>query len=64
MSPLWKAARVGERLSPYVSIACVVMAVSFFFFLSLLSLLVSFFAAWFWGGEGGVRVFKRESSND
>ncbi|RMZ66231.1 s-adenosylmethionine-dependent methyltransferase [Pyrenophora seminiperda CCB06] len=26
VSPLWKAARVGERLSPYVSIACVVMA--------------------------------------
>ena len=29
VSPIWKAARVGERLSPYVSIACVVMAVSF-----------------------------------
>ena len=28
VSPLWKAARVGERLSPYVSLACVVMAVS------------------------------------
>ncbi|MCJ1243459.1 hypothetical protein MMC30_000656 [Trapelia coarctata] len=24
----WKFARVGERLSPYVSICCVVMAVS------------------------------------
>ena len=24
----WKCARVGERLSPYVSICCVVMAVS------------------------------------
>ena len=28
VSPIWKAARVGERLSPYVSLACVVMAVS------------------------------------
>lgn len=28
VSPIWRAARVGERLSPYVSIACVVMAVS------------------------------------
>lgn len=27
VSPIWKAARVGERLSPYVSLACVVMAV-------------------------------------
>ncbi|KAH6875022.1 hypothetical protein BKA58DRAFT_379085 [Alternaria rosae] len=27
ISPVWKAARVGERLSPYVSLACVVMAV-------------------------------------
>ncbi|KAJ5186554.1 hypothetical protein N7449_011318 [Penicillium cf. viridicatum] len=26
----WKCARVGERLSPYVSICCVVMAVSIF----------------------------------
>jgi hypothetical protein len=25
---VWKAARIGERLSPYVSLACVVMAVS------------------------------------
>ncbi|KAL4905734.1 hypothetical protein BDW74DRAFT_177437 [Aspergillus multicolor] len=24
----WKCARVGERLSPYVSICCVLMAVS------------------------------------
>lgn len=24
----WKAARVGERLSPYVAICCVLMAVS------------------------------------
>ncbi|KAJ1910811.1 hypothetical protein IWQ60_003105 [Tieghemiomyces parasiticus] len=24
----WKAARIGERLSPYVSLACIVMAVS------------------------------------
>ncbi|KAK9766476.1 hypothetical protein K7432_004422 [Basidiobolus ranarum] len=23
----WKAARVGERLSPYVSLACIIMAV-------------------------------------
>ncbi|KAH7125239.1 hypothetical protein B0J11DRAFT_527788 [Dendryphion nanum] len=23
---VWKAARIGERLSPYVSLACVVMA--------------------------------------
>jgi hypothetical protein len=28
VSPFWKAARVGERMSPYVSIACVVMVVS------------------------------------
>jgi hypothetical protein len=28
VSPFWKAARVGERLSPYVAVACVVMAVS------------------------------------
>ncbi|OJI90598.1 protein kish-A [Aspergillus sclerotioniger CBS 115572] len=27
----WKCARIGERLSPYVSICCVVMAVSIFF---------------------------------
>ena len=26
----WKCARIGERLSPYVSICCVVMAVSIF----------------------------------
>jgi hypothetical protein len=24
----WKCARIGERLSPYISLACVVMAVS------------------------------------
>ncbi|KAI8869456.1 transmembrane protein 167 precursor [Ramicandelaber brevisporus] len=24
---VWKAARIGERLSPYVSVACVAMAV-------------------------------------
>jgi len=23
----WKSARVGERLSPYISVACVVMAI-------------------------------------
>lgn len=27
--PFWKCARIGERLSPYVSICCVLMAVSF-----------------------------------
>lgn len=26
--PFWKCARIGERLSPYVSICCVLMAVS------------------------------------
>ncbi|KAJ2032159.1 hypothetical protein IWW57_000361 [Coemansia sp. S610] len=26
MGLFWKAARIGERLSPYVSIACLVMA--------------------------------------
>lgn len=29
---LWKFARVGERLSPWVSIACLFMAVSVVFF--------------------------------
>lgn len=24
----WKAARVGERLSPYVSLACIIMGVA------------------------------------
>ncbi|KAI8076781.1 DUF1242-domain-containing protein [Halteromyces radiatus] len=24
----WKAARIGERLSPYVSLACIIMAIS------------------------------------
>ncbi|KAL1917465.1 uncharacterized protein VTP21DRAFT_3858 [Calcarisporiella thermophila] len=24
----WKAARIGERLSPYVSLVCIIMAVS------------------------------------
>ncbi|KAJ9133589.1 hypothetical protein NKR23_g10700 [Pleurostoma richardsiae] len=28
MGIFWKCARIGERLSPYVSICCVVMAVS------------------------------------
>ena len=28
----WKAARVGERLSPWVAVACVVMAVHVLFF--------------------------------
>ena len=27
MAIWWKAARVGERLSPYVALACVAMAV-------------------------------------
>ncbi|KAF2709428.1 DUF1242-domain-containing protein [Pleomassaria siparia CBS 279.74] len=26
VGPFWKCARVGERLSPYVSVACVIMA--------------------------------------
>ena len=25
----WKAARIGERLSPYIAVSCVVMAVSY-----------------------------------
>ncbi|KAF8855089.1 DUF1242-domain-containing protein, partial [Acephala macrosclerotiorum] len=25
--PLWKCARVGERLSPYISVCCIVFAV-------------------------------------
>ncbi|ODV89729.1 hypothetical protein CANCADRAFT_143001 [Tortispora caseinolytica NRRL Y-17796] len=25
---LWKAARIGERLSPYVSLCCIAMAIS------------------------------------
>lgn len=25
---IWKAARIGERLSPYVSLACIIMGVS------------------------------------
>ncbi|CAO3607119.1 unnamed protein product [Cunninghamella blakesleeana] len=25
----WKAARIGERLSPYVSLACILVAISF-----------------------------------
>lgn len=28
MGIFWKCARIGERLSPYMSICCVVMAVS------------------------------------
>ena len=27
MGIFWRAARIGERLSPYVSICCVIMAV-------------------------------------
>jgi len=30
MGIFWKCARVGERLSPYISVCCVVMAVSLF----------------------------------
>ncbi|KAF8987910.1 hypothetical protein BGZ52_002056 [Haplosporangium bisporale] len=28
MSIFWKLARIGERLSPYVSLACIVMGIS------------------------------------
>ncbi|CCT67262.1 related to S-adenosylmethionine-dependent methyltransferase, putative [Fusarium fujikuroi IMI 58289] len=28
MGIFWKCARIGERLSPYISICCVLMAVS------------------------------------
>ncbi|KAH7021186.1 uncharacterized protein B0I36DRAFT_367622 [Microdochium trichocladiopsis] len=28
MGIFWKAARIGERLSPYIGLCCVVMAVS------------------------------------
>lgn len=28
----WKAARIGERLSPWVSVACIAMGVSVLFF--------------------------------
>ncbi|GAO46897.1 putative S-adenosylmethionine-dependent methyltransferase [Saitoella complicata NRRL Y-17804] len=31
MGVFWKAARIGERLSPYVSLCCAAMAVSLFF---------------------------------
>ena len=31
-SVFWKAARVGERLSPYVSIGCLIMAWRTFFY--------------------------------
>ena len=34
----WKCARVGERLSPYVSICCVVMAVSILDFSDVIEL--------------------------
>ncbi|KAK2760883.1 hypothetical protein FQN54_002123 [Arachnomyces sp. PD_36] len=27
----WKCARIGERLSPYVSICCILMAIAIFF---------------------------------
>ncbi|RKU43358.1 hypothetical protein DL546_005863 [Coniochaeta pulveracea] len=30
MGIFWKCARIGERLSPYISICCVLMAVSLF----------------------------------
>ena len=45
----WKCARVGERLSPYVSLCCLVMAVSAMF-------LPLFFS---WGGRDWKR--KRRS---
>ena len=32
MGMFWKAARIGERLSPWVSISCVAMAISVLFF--------------------------------
>ncbi|KAK4457584.1 hypothetical protein QBC42DRAFT_278792 [Cladorrhinum samala] len=31
MGVFWKCARIGERLSPYVSLLCVVMATTIFF---------------------------------
>lgn len=33
----WKCARIGERLSPYVSICCILMAVSYTLVLDLVS---------------------------
>ncbi|KAB5585447.1 hypothetical protein GE09DRAFT_1210064 [Coniochaeta sp. 2T2.1] len=30
MGIFWKCARIGERLSPYISICCVLMAISLF----------------------------------
>ncbi|CAK7202311.1 hypothetical protein SEUCBS139899_005033 [Sporothrix eucalyptigena] len=30
MGIFWKCARIGERLSPYISLCCVLMAVSVF----------------------------------
>ncbi|KAI4753323.1 hypothetical protein E4T52_14556 [Aureobasidium sp. EXF-3400] len=38
-SVFWRAARIGERLSPYISVCCVVMAVS----IPILSVCDSFF---------------------
>jgi len=29
---IWKLARIGERLSPYISLGCVIMAVRFMFY--------------------------------
>ncbi|KAK4167414.1 hypothetical protein QBC43DRAFT_311819 [Cladorrhinum sp. PSN259] len=31
MGVFWKCARIGERLSPYISLLCVVMATTIFF---------------------------------
>ncbi|KAK4188809.1 hypothetical protein QBC35DRAFT_182210 [Podospora australis] len=31
MGIFWKCARIGERLSPYVSLCCIAMAVTVFF---------------------------------
>ncbi|EFX04407.1 transmembrane protein 167 precursor [Grosmannia clavigera kw1407] len=30
MGVFWKGARIGERLSPYISLCCVLMAISVF----------------------------------
>ncbi|KAI4867184.1 hypothetical protein F4820DRAFT_226029 [Hypoxylon rubiginosum] len=38
MGIFWKAARVGERLSPYISLCCVFMAVSSLWLLIMMTL--------------------------
>ncbi|ORY55114.1 uncharacterized protein BCR38DRAFT_127617 [Pseudomassariella vexata] len=35
MGPFWKAARIGERLSPYIALCCTAMAVCRLSFYSL-----------------------------